>query len=239
MKRRFGGLLCLALGTVLLVTGLRSGATGDVGRVSSPCGGGVAGVAPTCPTGTISITEQTHVTGTPVPTPPANWTVRVTSSCDDPSTGNPVAQDVTVPNNGTGTTTALFIFSDTGQGTSCSYALAETGAPAGYTATFDPASPVTIAWNESNSGSGLKVGLVNALVVAPTKPTPTRTRTSTAAGSTSAAATSAAASSSAAPVANTGPHEQVRAAAWIGGALCVLGLVLLLAGRRRPRGLRE
>jgi hypothetical protein len=248
MKRSFGGVLCLVLGTVLLVTGLRSGASGDVGIVPSPCSGGVVGVAATCPTGTISITETTQVTGTPVPTPPANWTVHVTSTCDDPLTGNPVAQDVTVPNNGTGGSTALFVFDTTAHNSSCSYALTETGAPAGYTPTFTPTSPLTIPWDQSNSGSTRSVALVNALVVATPTPsptlTPTRTATATATPTATATATATAeptsdAPSSAAAVANTGPHEQVRATAWIGGALCVLGLVLLLAGRRRPRGLRE
>jgi hypothetical protein len=240
MKRSLGGLLCLLLGTVLLVTGLRSGATGDVGDVSTPCNGGDVGGVSLCPTGTISFTESTNVTGTPVPTPPANWTVHVTSSCNDPLTGSAVAQDVMVPNDGTGSTTALFVFDSTSHGTHCSYAFSETGAPAGYTATFTPASPVTIPWNESNSGSELKVDLVNALTVASRTPTPTPTPTTSAAPSSeSAQPTSTAAPSSAAPVANTGPHEQVRATAWIGGALCVLGLVLLVAGRRQPRGSRH
>ena len=237
MKRRFGGVLCLVLGTVLLVTGLRSGATGDVGNVSSPCSGNI-GIAVSCPTGTIAVTEETHVTGTPVPTPPANWTVHITSSCDDPATGNPVAQDVTVPNNATGTSTALFVFDTTAHNASCSYALAETGAPAGYIATFTPTSPVTIPWDETNSGSSLKVALVNALEVASRTPSPTPTRTRTA-SSSSAAEPTATETSSAAPVAATGPREQIRATAWIGGALFLLGLVLLVTGRRRPRGLRE
>ncbi len=237
MKRRFGGVLCLVLGTVLLVTGLRTGTTGDVGNVVSPCSANI-GITVACPTGTIAITEETHVTGTPVPTPPANWTVHITSSCDDPATGNPVAQDVTVPNNATGTSAALFVFDTTAHSTSCSYALAETGAPTGYTATFTPTSPVTIPWDETNSGSSIKVGLANVLVVASRTPSPTPTPTPTASSSSSAEPT-ATATSSAAAVANTGAREQIRATAWIGGALCLLGLVLLVTGRRRPRGLRE
>lgn len=241
MKRRFGGLLCLVLGSVLLVTGLRSGASGDVGNVS-PCVGGAPGITVACPVGTITFSEQTHVTGTPVPTPPASWTVHVTSKCDDPLTGNPVAQDVTVPNGGSQSTTALFVFSDNTRTTNCSYAFSETGAPAGYTATFTPVSPATIPWNENNSGSNLPVALVNALTVTSRTTTPTATatasRTSTRTATATAQPTSSAAPSSQAPVANTGPHEQVRATAWIGGALCLLGLVLLLAARR-PRGARE
>jgi len=238
MKRSLGGLLCLLLGGVLLVTGLRSGATGDVGDVSQPCSGGNIGGVSLCPTGTITFTETTQVTGTPVPTPPATWTVHVTSSCDDPLTGNPVAQDVTVPNNGAQSTTALFVFDDTTHNTNCSYAFTETGAPAGYTPTFTPVSPATIPWNESSSGSNLPVALVNALTVTSPTPTATASRTRTRTATATAEPTSSAAPSSQAPVANTGPHEQVRATVWIGGALCVLGLVLLVAARR-PRGVRE
>ena len=240
MKRNFGGLLCLVLGTVLLVTGFRGGVSGDVGNVVPACTAAAPGFNVPCPTGTITFSETTNVTGTPVPTPPATWTVHVTSTCDDPLTGNPVAQDVTVPNSGSQSTTALFIYNDVAHNATCSYAFTETGAPAGYTPTFTPVSPVTIPWNESLSGSNLPVALVNALTVASRTPTPTATasRTRTRTATATAEPTSTAAPSSNAPVANTGPHEQVKATAWIGGALCLLGLVLLIAARR-PRGTRE
>lgn len=231
MKERFGALLCIVLGGVLIGTGLNSGAAGGVGVAVTNCGGQIGAVSP-CPVGTISITKVTH---NAPPSVPATWTVVITSTCIDPATGNPVHQSVTVPNNGTASSTNLYIWPDSTHATPCSYALVEDPLPAGDTASFDPASPVTIPYQGSDSGSSISVTLTNTFAVPTTPPPSTAKPTTSAPRSTSAAPSSVAVSSSAEPIANTGPHEQVRASVWIGATLCVLGLGLLVMGRTRRR----
>lgn len=229
MKQRVGAILCIILGAVLIGTGLNGTAAGSVGLTVPTCGvTQIGGVTP-CPTGTISFTETTTGIGA---TPPANWTVRITSTCVDPATSQPVDQTVTVPDGGTGTSTPLELYTNSGHTTSCSYAYVEVPVPANFAAAFAPASPQTIPDSGGAANSGLKVALTNTY----TAPTPT---TSSATASASASASSSAVptppSSSAAPLATTGPREQIGASVWIGAALCLLGLVLLVAGRTRRR----
>lgn len=236
MKQRFGAILCILLGAVLIGTGLNGTAAGSVGLTVPVCGAAQVGTAVLCPTGTISFTETTTGTGA---VPPANWTVHITSTCLDPATGQPVDQTVTVPDGGTGASTPLELYTDSGHGTVCSYTYAEDPVPANFAAVFAPASPQGIPDSGGASNSGLKVALTNTYT-APTPTTSSATVTASASVSASVTASSSAvptpaASSSAAGLANTGPHEQVGASVWIGAALCLLGLVLLLAGRTRRR----
>lgn len=46
MKKQFGGLLAIALGTVLLVNGLTATSEGTVGITAGACGGVSVGVLP-------------------------------------------------------------------------------------------------------------------------------------------------------------------------------------------------
>ena len=227
MKQRLGAFLCILLGAVLITTGLTSNSGGDIGGVVPSCGEVAIGIAVPCPTGTISFTETTTGTGA---TPPANWTVHITSTCLDPATGLPVDMTVSVPDGGTNSSGPLEVFTTNTHSTSCSYTYVEDPVPAHFTATFAPTSPQVIPFSGGSTNSGLKVDLTNAY----TAPTPT---TSAPASSSAAATPTATATTSPAPttepVANTGPHEQIRASVWIGVALCALGLVLLVAGRRR------
>lgn len=231
MKRRVGAILCIILGAVLIGTGLNATATGSVGLTVPTCGATQVGGVTPCPTGTISFTETTTGTGA---TPPANWTVHITSTCVDPATSQPVDQTVTVPNGGTGTSTPLELYTNSAHTTACSYTYVEDPVPANFAASFAPASPQTIPDGGGPTDSGLKVALTNTY----TAPTPT-TSSATTSASASASATSSAVptppSSSAAPLATTGPREQIGASVWIGAALCLLGLVLLVAGRTRRR----
>jgi hypothetical protein len=227
MKRRLGAVLCILLGAVLIGTGLAGNSAGDVGGVAPTCGVSI-GVSVICPTGTISFTETTTGTGAPHP---AAWHVHITSSCLDPTTGSAVDQTVNVPDGGTASSGPLELYTTEAKTATCSYTYVEESIPAHVTATFDPVSPQTIPDAGGQTNSGLKVDLTNAFAAPTTPPS-----SSSAPPSSSApASTPVAASSSTAAVANTGPHEQVRASVWIGVALCVLGLVLLVAGRTRRR----
>jgi hypothetical protein len=235
MKQRFGALLCLALGAVLIATGLNAGSAGTVGFTAPDCGTPTPGVTVPCPTGTIAITETTVPASA---TPPAGgWIVHITSTnCVDPA-NNAVDMTLTIADGSTATSDPLFVFQNPSHATSCSYALAEDPV-AGFTAAFDPASPVTIPFSGGADNNGLKVNLTNTFTPAPSTPAPSTRVSSTSAAPSSSAPTTPSASVSPI-VAVTGPHEQVRATAYIGVGLCVLGLVLLLAGRGQRRRSRH
>src|SRR5690242_8210397 len=101
MKQRFGGLLALALGAVLIGHGITAGADGGAG-VAAPgpvCGAVFVGITPIdqCPTGSIDITETSAASVTP---PPGGWQVTIKSDCIDPLTNEPVNRTVTVPDGG-------------------------------------------------------------------------------------------------------------------------------------------
>jgi hypothetical protein len=226
MKQRLGGLLALGLGVVLLTSGLSDSMSGGVGNVVPSCGEiNIGGLPVTCPTGTITVTETT--TPTPIagdPTPPVGgWQVAVTSTCLDPSTGLATNLTLSVADGGHSVTHQLEIFTNTADTTSCSYALAEV-AVTGFTATFTPASPVTIP-NSVDLGRNKNVALANTFVRATPTPTPTPTPSSTPVSSSSSAV-----------LADTGPRTQISASIWIGSALCVLGLVMLFGSNFRRRG---
>ena len=218
--RRLGAVLCLVLGAVLIGTGLNSTSAGSVGAAVPDCGT-PAGVVVACPTATISFTEITTGAGAPAP---ASWTVHVTSTCLDPGSGLAVDQTVTVPNNGNAATTALYLYTNSTHTTACVYNYVENPVPAHFTATFAPLSPQGLVASE-----GLDVTLTNAYTAPPT--TTVAPSTTSVAPTTSNAASALPTSTDA--LANTGPRSQVRGSVWIGAALCALGLVLLVAGRKR------
>jgi hypothetical protein len=234
MMQRLGALLCLALGAVLITTGLTSGGAA-VGSVAVACQN-PSGITVPCPTGTITVNEMTVPASA---TPPAGgWIVHVTSSnCLDP-TDSPVDITLTIADGGSATTDPLFVYTDFNHGTKCSYILTEEAAGV-FNPEFDPASPVTLPFALSQqTGNDLAVDLTNTFVPSTSTtrstPTPTPTPTPTAIVITDPVVLTPTSSSS--PViAVTGPHEQVRASIWIGVGLCVLGLVLLLGGRGQTR----
>lgn len=248
MKQRFGALLCLALGGVLITSGLSTGSAGTVGVQPPPTCEGTGGlVSFPCPTGTIAITEKTvqatsgfahaavpHLAAAPTP-PAGGWKVDITSTnCADPS-GGPLAMTVTVPDGGTGTSGPLFVFSNPSHATYCSYALVE-HAVAGFTATFDPASPVTIPFGKGQTNSGRKVKLTNTFAAPPTA---TPSPSTSGASSSAVTVTDDGLRPSVTPtgaLANTGPREQVNTSLLIGIGLCLLGLILLFEGRVRRIG---
>ncbi|HEX3335487.1 MAG TPA: hypothetical protein VHS54_03435 [Jatrophihabitans sp.] len=231
MKQRLGALLCLALGAVLITTGLAPGGAA-IGSVAVACQVPV-GITTPCPTGTITVNETTVPTSA---TPPAGgWIVHVTSSnCLDP-TANPVDVTLTIADGGSATTSALFVYTDFNHGTKCSYILTEEPADV-FSPEFNPASPVTLPFNQNQqTGNDIAVQLTNTFVP-PTSTTPTPTPTPTPTTTVVTDPVVLTPTSSSAPViAVTGPHEQVRATIWIGVGLCLLGLVLLLGGRGRTR----
>lgn len=232
MKQRFGALLCMLLGGALMVTGLAPGQAA-VGVSGPTCVLNVGGIAPSCPTGTITVTEHTDQKGATLPLPAGGWKVDITSTnCTMPN-GDPVAQTLTIADGGNATTADLFIFADPAHGQKCQYTLAETPV-AGFAAAFDPPSPVTIPYTDTSSSSSSANSLV-ALADPPNNLAVALTNTSNVAPSTTPVTTSAAAhpSSSAAALAVTGPRPGVRVSLWIGALLFGLGLVVLLAGRRR------
>lgn len=229
MKHRFGGLLSLALGAVLIFTGLNGGAAGTVGNAAPPraCGVVVIGVPAPCPTGTIRITSVTDVSAKGAATPPATWSVKVTSTCLEPSTSSAVSRTVSVPNGGSVDVADLYVYTDTTSTTSCAYTLTQT-AVAGFTTTFDPSSPVTLPFD---GGGNTRAVTLNNVAAAATSTAPASSTVSSMARTSSAAPSSSAASSSAAPLAATGPRSNVRVSVWIGIALCLLGFALLFGGR--------
>jgi hypothetical protein len=231
MKQRFGALMCLLLGSVLIVGGSLGTSDAGGGVTVLSCGtqltvGNVA-PPPTCPLGQIAITE----TSSGDQTPPANWTVTITSSnCRFPTGGTSVA--VTVPNGGTKNSPDLYQNTSGTGSTACSYALSET-AVSGFTATFTPAGPYTLP--QAPVGASMRdVTVKNVSAVAP-KPTPS-TATATATVKPTASATQRPAVQVAPTPASGGtlPRTGTQHAALeisLGGGLVLLGLLLLLAGR--------
>jgi hypothetical protein len=184
MKQRFGGLLALALGAVLIGHGITAGADGGAGVAPPGAGCGTAspvGITPVdqCPTGTIVITETTAAAVTP---PPGGWQVTITSTCIDPLTSDPVNRTLTVPDGGSATSFGLYIFQYYGGNANspkCLYVLAETPVP-GVTATFTPAPEVQIGFDaNSQSARTVAVGLANAATVPTTTPPTTTAAPST------------------------------------------------------------
>jgi hypothetical protein len=236
MKQRLGAIFCVILGAVLIGTGLTNTSTGTVGALPVDCTGGNIGIQVVgCPTGQIAFTKTVQGTD---PNPPSSWTVRVTSTCDDPNTGLPVNQLVQVPSGGTANTGDLFVYTDTTHSTVCSYAYVEDPLPANCTSVFDPASrqgvPIRVGLavsvtNTCNRQTTTPPPPPTSTTAAPT-PTPTSTVITDTFGPTPTT------TSTTQPISNTGPREQVNASVWIGVALCVLGLVLLVAGRARRGG---
>ena len=143
MKQQFGGLLAIALGTVLLVNGLTPTSEGTVGIAAGRCGGVSVGALPSqlCPTGSIVITDTT----TPAAGAPTSWDVTITSAnCTSPDpTGQPVNVVVTVPTGGSKASSDLFVYTDENaaeNSTKCEYTLTRNADPA-YTVTFTPLPP--------------------------------------------------------------------------------------------------
>ena len=100
-----------------------------------------------CPTGTIAITKTTVIpAGSTVTAPPGGFKVDITSTCLDPGTGVPVSRTVSVPANGTGTSTELFVYRNDTHTTKCSYVLHEEPV-AGFTGVFNPVSPVQLPFD--------------------------------------------------------------------------------------------
>jgi len=223
MKQRLGGLLAIALGAVLITTGLNNGAAGTVGAAVLQCGIAAppGAVTPNCPTAFITFHETTTPTpGAGDPTPPAGgWTVKVTSTCNDPATLAPTDQSVLVPDNGTNTTTFLEVYTDQSHATKCTYNFSENSV-AGFTTTYSPVSPIQLLFSVDIQETN-PVDITNTFEVTPTSTTN---------------APSSSASSSTGPLANTGPRSQIGISLWFGIALCVLGLGLVFGGtsfRRR------
>jgi hypothetical protein len=255
VKQRLGAVLCLVLGSVLIWSGLSTSATGTVGNpvtICQPRSDLVGQVTPgQCPTGTITFTEVTNLSADPSVTPPASWTITVTSTCVDPNTGDPVDQTVMVDDGTSASTGALYVYADS-SGTQCSYGYVETPV-ARFTTTYNPDPPQPIPFSQSLTANNLPVTVTNTVQALPTSssasPTHTRTRTATPTHTRTASSSAAptvvttsfpAPSSSSAPVlATTGPRDSVGVSLWIGIALCLLGLVLLVAGRRPRLGRRH
>jgi hypothetical protein len=232
VKRSFGALLCMALGAVLIVSGLSDGNAGVIGGATPTCQVPV-GVAAPCPTGTISLTEVTHQLGTHLTLPVGGWKVEITSpNCTEPN-GTAVATTLTIPDGGTISSAALFVFTSPAHSTSCNYALAETPVT-GFTTVLAPPSPVTIVFAGANVRSVTVTNTSDAATPTPTPthtatPTPTPTPTPTHTASTPAGT---------GQLASTGPSRPVRPTVYLGIALCAFGLLLLVVGRRRRNGAR-
>ena len=275
MKQRFGGLLCLAFGAVLIFSGVNfSTAAGAVGGIVpsttvtstapvkpvDPCESFFpsaqrrAAPAGFCPIGTITVTVTT-VAGDS--TPPDAWVVTVASSNCVVSTEQPT-QNASSSGASEVTFDGLNVYTGFDEATQCSYTLSEDNETQPFAATFTPAGPYTFEDGAVQSGfrphiAGLAqpVALLNAAPVAtssvPPAPTSSASIAPTDASSTATVLPplppltprDATPSASAAPVlATTGPHGPVRGTLLAGIALCLLGGVLLVAGRR-PRTRRH
>lgn len=248
MRNRFGAILCLLLGSVLIWSGLSATTSASVGTTAYLCQTPPVAALVTqtpCPTGTINFAEVSDLSGAPGTTPPSTWTVRVTSpNCVSPS-GTAVNEVVVVNNNGNNSTGNLFVYGDSQHSVVCQYVYAE-DAVAGYTTNYDPTSPQTIPDAGGASNSRLNVTVTNtadAVATESISPSPTATPTKTATSSkppthsassskAPTAVTSAASSSTPPALATTGPRSSVGTSVLIGIGLCALGLVMLLAGRR-------
>ena len=224
MKERLGGLLAVALGAVLITTGINTSSAGQVGGIAPTCAPAAGAQAP-CPTGTIVVKETTTPTpGAGDPTPPANWTVTITSTCIDPNTGSAVNQTVSVPNNGQASSGQLYVFQTEANVTPCQYNYTQTKVT-GFTTTYDTTNPFIIPNDFGADTSTVTVGVVNTFP----RSTPT---------STTAAPTSVTPSSSAPVLAETGPKTRITASVYIGIGLVLLGAVMLFGGSRRRNGKR-
>lgn len=234
MRRRFGGLLVMALGAVLVGTGLSTSSITTVGGTVSttsstsstaaptptatPCQTFQVGSTPVCPENTITINEGTAGTASPhalsARAVPASWTVTISSDCALPGGTSPT---VTVPTNGSAVSGNLFIYATSDSTTKCHYTLTETPV-AGYTAAFAPPSPEVLS-----TGASLVVHLANdtAATTSSAVPTP-RPTVSASTGATTAT------------LPFTGPHHDLRASVVIGIVL-LLGGGVLTAGAGRPR----
>jgi hypothetical protein len=266
MKHRIGALLCLALGAVLIFSGVSFSAAGAVGAVeptvtttapppnpcvpvltarrAAPVKGGFCGL------GTITVTETTTANGQ---TPPESWTVTWDSTnCALP---DGVEANHTFTDNGSTTYNNLFVYTNDDRTAQCSYTLSEQTVPK-FDAAFTPAGPYTFSDEFKLPGARANaqphvVGLAQPVAlsntgqkVATTSSAPSSSAPSSSATVASELPTSATAGSpvsgSAAPVlATTGPHSQLRGSVIAGVALCLFGGLLLIAGRRRPRGARQ
>jgi hypothetical protein len=146
MRNRFGGVLALVLGAVLIAAGLNDRASGVAGTAASTCGMAAAGtVTPGCAAGDFVIRELTDpAPGAGDPQPPTGgWTITVTSPCTDPGTQSPTSAILPVPDDGTVESRSFEIFTDATESTKCSYDLVETPV-AGYTASVVPAPPLEL-----------------------------------------------------------------------------------------------
>lgn len=239
MKQRFGGLLCLLLGSVLLAGGVLGAGDAGAASVVPQCGELQVGATQLCPTGSIVIIENT--TGTGLGVPSGGWTVTLTSTnCNLP--GN-VPSETVVPDGGPAATVSG-LFQNTGGPvpTPCSYLLAETAVPS-YTATFEPPGPYILP---QTSESSVRVALHNVGFI-PATPTPTATPTATpAATPTATPRATASATPSPAPSPTTAGNGSggtlpftgsghLLAQVVIGLGLLLLGVFLLLTGRRTRR----
>jgi hypothetical protein len=228
VKQRLGALLCIALGAVLVTTGLNAGGVtvGGGAAFCQPPANAVGIAVPACPTGTISITKTVLPESPEPPSPADGWVVHVTSTnCLDPAE-EPVDITLNIATGATEATGQLFLFTSADHTTPCQYALTE-DAVANFTSEFSPASPVTIPFNSDARTFDRAVSLTNTFTAPSSSAAPS---SSTAQFVTGVILPSL---SQSAVVADTGPHEQVRASIWIGIALCLLGLVLLFSGRAR------
>ena len=200
MRNKLGAFFCLALGVVLISTGLDPSGAGSVGVAPVNCGDIAAGVVNPgyCPTGTITLTETTDVTANPAATAPADWSVTISAvapvQCNLPS-GSPTQ---TVANNGGPISfDGLYIFQDTTTDTYCTYELTETTVP-GFTATFDPAAPYSFTFRQPavakqravQQDSPIAVVLHNVAAAASTSPAPTPTTTAPSSSASSTTSTS-------------------------------------------------
>ena len=235
MKQRFGGLLCLLLGSVLLTGGVLGAGDAGAGSVMPQCGGLQVGLPQPCPTGSIVITENT--TGTGLGVPSGGWTVTLTSSnCRLPGTVSKIT--VQVPDGGPATVSGLFQNVGGFDTTACRYLLAETPVPS-YTGTFEPVGPYTLP---QSSESSARVVLHNVGFI-PATPTPTATPTATPAATPRATASAAPSPAPSPTTAGNGSggtlpftgSGHLLAQVVIGLGLLLLGVFLLLTGRRTRR----
>lgn len=254
MKDYLGGLLSLALGSVLIFTGISASASGAVGGVAPPltCGAAVVvGAAAPCPSGQITINSTTTTAGTSAP---ATWPVQITSTCLDSSGGQPVNRTVNVPANGSLVVPNLYIFGDSAGTTPCAYAYSLTpGSNQGFTTTFDPASSVMLMIDNETGVNNTDVNLLNVGMAVPTITVTEAPTTTTVTGATTTVTASP--TSAAAPVTSTyapttypsvtppisvngggGPTSTLNQPAVIAGALLLLlGAVLLTTTALRRR----
>ena len=232
MKQRIGGLLAIALGAVLIGTGIQSGSAGVIGGPPPDCGAAIVGsIANTCPTGTITVDEITTPTpgqpGDPT-VPVGGWSMTLTSSnCLTAEGSVPVDIPFTVHEGSSRTIMALFIYTNSLASTQCDYTLTES-AVTGFSTSYSLASPFHISFDGTRTGSSVTVDVTNSFVRTPP--------TTSAAPSTPASTPATSASSP--TLADTGPHTRLGVSLYIGVALVLLGIGMVFGGSRRRRGRR-